>query len=58
MQGYIKKENLKINEQFVDKTKESPKKYGFLFFLYYSKSSIKAFKFSIPKTFIPFFKFI
>lgn len=26
MQGYLKKENLKINEQFVDKTKESPKK--------------------------------
>ena len=26
MQGYLKKENLKINEQFVDKTKDSPKK--------------------------------
>ena len=26
IQGYLKKENLKINEQFVDKTKESPKK--------------------------------
>ena len=26
MQGYLKKENLKINEQFVDKTKDSSKK--------------------------------
>ena len=26
MQGYLKKENLKINEQFVDKTKGNPKK--------------------------------